>query len=144
MQRRGTHMGVRVTVGPVLVMTMLLVAGPALAQGKWSQLKPIPQGEEEVYGTAAGGKMYVLGGLGAFPGWEPKMMLWSFDPATSEWKQLASIPVGIPHPGFAAVRRKLYSVRRVTLAPPAGARLTDRVPTQIVVVFDTPVNGLVT
>jgi len=57
-------MGVRVTVGLVLVMTMLLVAGPVLAQGKWSQLKPIPQGEEEVYGTAAGGKMYVLGGNG--------------------------------------------------------------------------------
>src|SRR5206468_2520607 len=53
MKRRGTHMGVRVTVGLVLVMTMLLVAGPALAQGKWSQLKPIPQGEEEVYDTAA-------------------------------------------------------------------------------------------
>ena len=78
-------MGVRVTLGFVLVMTMLLVASSALAQGKWSQLKPIPQGEEEVYGTASGGKMYVLGGLCAFPGWEPKMMLWSFDPATSEW-----------------------------------------------------------
>jgi len=70
-------MGVRGQLGFVLVMTMLLVAGPALSRGKWSQLKPIPQGEEEVYGTAAGGKMYVLGGLGAVPGLEPKMMLWS-------------------------------------------------------------------
>src|SRR2546427_7838549 len=120
MKRRGTHMGVRVTVGLVLVMTMLLVAGPALAQGKWSQLKPIPQGEEEVYGTAAGGKMYVLGGLGAFPSWEPKMMLWSFDPATSEWKRLASIPEGIHHPGFAAVGGQRDSLGGLTSPRPAG------------------------
>src|SRR2546422_2687372 len=130
MKRRGTHMGVRVTVGLVLVMTVLLVAGPALAQGKWSQLKPIPQGEEEVYGTAAGGKMYVLGGLGAFPGWEPKMMLWSFDPATSEWKRLASIPEGIHHPGFAAVGSKLYSIGGFTIARPAGGRAPGLGPPQ--------------
>src|SRR6267142_2624561 len=123
MKRRGPHMGVRVTLGFVLVMTMRLVAGPALAQGNWSQLKPIPQGEEEVYGTAAGGKMYVLGGLGAFPGWEPKMMLWSFDPATAEWKRLASIPEGIHHPGFAAVGGKLYSIGGFTIARPAGGGL---------------------
>src|SRR5712692_9864264 len=65
----------------VAVVTGVLVAGPAFAQGTWSSLKPIPQGEEEVYGTTAGGKLYVLGGLGVFPGWEPKQMLWSFDPA---------------------------------------------------------------
>jgi len=113
-------MCVQVMASIVLVVTVLLVAGPALAQGKWSQLKAIPQGEEEVYGTAADGKMYVLGGLGAFPGWEPKMMLWSFDPATSEWKRLASIPEGIHHPGFATVGSKLYSIGGFTIARPAG------------------------
>src|SRR5262245_43166988 len=81
----------------------VLVAGPALAQGRWTSLKPIPQGEEEVYGTTAGGKLYVLGGLGIFPGWQPKQMLWSFDPATNEWTRLPNIPEGIHHPGFAAV-----------------------------------------
>src|SRR5437773_3145716 len=105
MKRRGTHMGVRVTVGLVLVMTMLLVAGPALAQGKWSQLKPIPQGEEEVYGTAAGGKMYVLGGLGAVPGWEPKMMLWSIDPATTEGKRSSTTSTSVSSPGTRRDRR---------------------------------------
>src|SRR2546427_3088747 len=128
MKRRGTHMGVRVTLGLVLVMTVLLVAGPALAQGKWSQLKPIPQGEEEVYGTAAGGKMYVLGGLGAFPSWEPKMMLWSFDPATSEWKRLASIPEGIHHPGFAAVGGQRDSLGGLTSPRPGGRGVPARGP----------------
>src|SRR5262245_27112676 len=73
----------RVTMAAVLVWAGVLSAAPALAQGKWSSLKAIPQGEEEVYGTAIGGRLYVLGGLGVFPGWEPKQMLWSFDPATS-------------------------------------------------------------
>src|SRR3989454_12660974 len=107
------------TMAAVALATAVL-AGPAFAQGTWTSLKPIPQGEEEVYGTAAGGKMYVLGGLGAFPSWEPKMMLWSFDPATSEWKRLASIPEGIHHPGFAAVGGKLYSIGGFTIARPAG------------------------
>jgi hypothetical protein len=56
----------------ILVVTGVLATSSAFAQGKWTSLKPIPQGEEEVYGTAAGGKLYVLGGLGIFPGWEPK------------------------------------------------------------------------
>src|SRR5262245_66177295 len=55
----------------VLAAVAIAAATPAFAQGKWSSLKPIPQGEEEVYGTTAGGKLYVLGGLGIFPGWEP-------------------------------------------------------------------------
>src|SRR3989449_4527250 len=135
MKRRGTHMGVRVTLGFVLVMTMLLVAGPALAQGKWTSLKPIPQGEEEVYGTAAGGKLYVLGGLGVFPGWEPKQMLWSFDPVSSEWAKLPNIPEGIHHPGFAAVGDKLYSIGGFTIARPATG-LPAWVPSNSVWIYD--------
>ena len=63
-------MRTRVVMGLVSILAMLLIAGQALAQqgGRWSKLKPIPQGAEEVYGTAAGGKLLVLGGLGAFPG----------------------------------------------------------------------------
>src|SRR2546426_8795365 len=49
----------------VALLAVLLTAGPALAQGRWSQMKPIPQGEEEVIGVALDGRMYVLGGLGA-------------------------------------------------------------------------------
>src|SRR5690349_3148047 len=88
-------------------IVVLTAATSAFAQGRWSSLKPIPQGEEEVYGTAADGKLYVLGGLGIFPGWEPKQMLWSFDPATNDWTRLPNIPEGIHHPGFAAAGGKL-------------------------------------
>jgi N-acetylneuraminic acid mutarotase len=114
----------------------LLIAGPALAQGKWTKLKPIPQGEEEVYGTAAGGKLYVLGGLGVFPGWEPKQMLWSFDPASQEWTKLPDIPEGIHHPGFATIGDKLYSVGGFTIARPAGGGLPAWVPSKSVWIYD--------
>jgi hypothetical protein len=71
-----------------------------------TSLEPIPQGGEEVYGTAAGGKPHVLGGFGVFR-LGPKQMLWSFDPVSSEWMKLPNIPEGIHHPGFAAVGDKL-------------------------------------
>src|SRR2546428_10202217 len=98
------------TIAAVSALTVLLMAGSAIAQGKWTSLKPIPQGEEEVYGTAAGGKLYVLGGLGVFSGWEPKQMLWSFDPASSEWPKLPDIPEGILHPCFLPVGDSRKSV----------------------------------
>jgi len=34
-----------ISVGLVALLAVLLVTGPALAQGRWSQMKPIPQGE---------------------------------------------------------------------------------------------------
>jgi len=42
----------------VAFLMLGLLNGPALAQ-KWVTAAPIPQGAEEVYGIAAGGKLYV-------------------------------------------------------------------------------------
>src|SRR5215468_10841367 len=130
-------MGAAITAA-ILAVTGVLATSSAFAQGKWTSLKPIPQGEEEVYGTSAGGKLYVLGGLGIFPGWEPKQMLWSFDPASSEWTRLPNIPEGIHHPGFAAVGDKLYSVGGFTIARPATG-LPAWVPSKSVWIYD--ING---
>jgi N-acetylneuraminic acid mutarotase len=120
----------------ILAAISALTTDSAFAQGKWTSLKPIPQGEEEVYGTAAGGKLYVLGGLGIFPGWEPKQMLWSFDPAGNEWTRLPNIPEGIHHPGFAAIGEKLYSIGGFTTARPATG-LPAWVPSKSVWIYDT-------
>ncbi len=125
-----------VMMAAVAVVTGVLVAGPAFAQGKWNSLKPIPQGEEEVYGTAAGGKLYVLGGLGVFPGWEPKRMVWSYDPATDEWTKLPDVPEGMHHPGLAAVGDKLYWIGGFTIARPAGGGLPAWVPSSSVWIYD--------
>jgi hypothetical protein len=120
----------------VSALALVSLTGAALAQGKWTSLKPIPQGEEEVYGTAAGGKVYVMGGLGVFPGWEPKQMLWSFDPASNEWTKLPNIPEGIHHPGFVSVGNKLYSVGGFTIARPAGGGLPAWVASKSLWVYD--------
>ncbi len=125
-----------VMMAAVAVVTGVLVAGPAFAQEKWNSLKPIPQGEEEVYGTAAGGKLYVLGGLGVFPGWEPKRMVWSYDPATDEWTKLPDVPEGMHHPGLAAVGDKLYWIGGFTIARPAGGGLPAWVPSSSVWIYD--------
>lgn len=129
-------MWARFVMGLVAVVAMLSLAGYALGQGRWSSLKPIPQGEEEVVGTAVGGKLYVAGGLGAFPGWEPKRIFFSYDPAANEWTKLTEVPEGVHHPGFAAVRNKLYLVGGFLIARPAGGGLPAWVPTNSVWIYD--------
>src|SRR5437867_31961 len=60
MQPRANRAANRATLVPmsfrqmyaVALLFALLNTGPALAQGRWSQMKPIPQGEEEVVGVA--------------------------------------------------------------------------------------------
>src|SRR2546428_10260639 len=120
----------------VALLAVLLVAGPALAQGRWSQMKPIRQGEEEVVGVAVEGRMYVLGGLGAFPGWEPKQIFFRYDPAENEWSRLPSLPEGVRHPGVAAVGDKIYVMGGFTIPRPSGGGLPAWVPTNSVWVFD--------
>ena len=123
---------IRFTVSSVALLAALLAAGPALAQGRWSQMKPIPQGEEEVVGVAVGGKMYVLGGLGAFPGWEPKRIFWSYDPAANDWTKLPQLPEGVHHPGIANVGDKIYLIGGFLISRPAGGGLPAWVPTRSV------------
>jgi hypothetical protein len=51
---------------------LLIAAAPAaFAQGKWMQLAPFPEPNEEILGVAAGGKLYVLAGLVSAPIWTP-------------------------------------------------------------------------
>jgi hypothetical protein len=48
-------------------MAVLVVLLLKMSEGfadEWKSAAPIPKGAEEVYGIAAGGKLYVFGGLG--------------------------------------------------------------------------------
>jgi N-acetylneuraminic acid mutarotase len=121
-------------------MLAALASAQALAQGRWTSLKPIPQGEEEVVGTVNGGKLYVAAGLGAFPGWETKQLLYNYDPASNEWRQLPSLPEGIHHPGFAAVGNKLYLIGGFSIARPKDGTLPAWVPVNSVLIFDLATN----
>jgi hypothetical protein len=52
-------------VAIVMVLTVLASLGVADAQapGRWVKLAAFPEPAEELYGAAAGGKVYVFGGL---------------------------------------------------------------------------------
>ncbi len=73
----------RLTLSLILVAVAGFMPARAQAPGKWVKLAPFPEPAEEVYGAAAGGKMYVMGGLA--PGWKPRGLVFEYDPATDKW-----------------------------------------------------------
>ena len=95
----------------------VLHAPPAAAQ-KWSSAAPIPVGAEEVYGIAAGGKLYVFGGLA--PGWKPMGMVFEYDPAGDRWTRKRDMPAFLHHVALATVNGKIYMFGGFEL-PPKGA-----------------------
>ncbi len=95
---------VRGAVGVALLMILTL---PAAAQfGTWSKAAEFPEPEEELYGIAAGGKMYVMGGYGE--GGKPVGMVWEYDPATDHWAKKKTMPVPVHHQAMAEYQGKIY------------------------------------
>ena len=84
---------------------ILLFASTAHAQ-KWTNRAPFPEPAEEVYGIAAGGKLYVFGGLA--PGWTPRGMVYEYDPANDSWTKKKSMPLLSHHVALAEVNGKIY------------------------------------
>ena len=78
---------------------------PGVSQGHWSKAAPFPQPEEELYGVAANGKMYVFGGYGAG---KPVGMLWEYDPATDKWTKKQTVPRPVHHSALAEYHGKIY------------------------------------
>ena len=93
---------IRFTVGSVALLAALLAAGPALAQGRWSQMKPIPQGEEEVVGVAVSGNQVYVANT-----WDNTVSVYN-----TTTHQTTTIPVGL------CVMRTAESVV-LTCCPPA-------------------------
>jgi N-acetylneuraminic acid mutarotase len=100
--------------GAVLAAILALIAGIAVkvgAQGpnappaRWSQAATFPEPEEELYGVAANGKMYVYGGYGSG---HPVGMLWEYDPATDKWTHKQTVPVPVHHSALAEFHGKIY------------------------------------
>jgi N-acetylneuraminic acid mutarotase len=103
--------------GAVLAALILLAFGaakrvygqfPGTPPGHWSKAAVFPQPEEELYGIAAGGKMYVFGGYGggAKPG--PVGMNWQYDPANDKWTKMKDMPIPVHHSALAEYHGKIY------------------------------------
>ena len=99
-------------VAPALLAT--LAAGPgetflqAQAPGlRWVQASPFPEPEEELYGTEAGGKMYVIGGFGS-AGTPAPAMVYEYDPTADRWTRKTPMPVPVHHQAQTEYNGKIY------------------------------------
>jgi N-acetylneuraminic acid mutarotase len=93
----------RATVAAFLLVCIL---APAAHAQKWGRLAPFPDPAEELYGIAAGGKLYVFGGLA--PGWTPKGVAYEYDPDADAWSQKKNMPLPSHHVAFAELNGKIY------------------------------------
>jgi len=73
---------------------------------KWTTAAPFPEASEELYGVAAGGKLYVFGGLA--PGWKPKGLVYEYDPAANKWTKKKNMPLASHHLGLGELNGKIY------------------------------------
>ncbi len=92
------------------VITCLAFATATQAQmptSPWRKAAPFPYPDEELYGTAVNGKMYVIGG------WDDGKAAginYEYDPATDKWTQKKGMPRAAHHAAIAAANGKLYVI----------------------------------
>src|SRR5580765_7369925 len=100
--QRGTAM--------LALIACLVFCTAALAQmpiNPWRKAAPFPMPDEELYGTAVNGKMYVIGG------WDEGKAAginYEYDPATDKWTQKKGMPRSAHHAAIATANGKLYVI----------------------------------
>jgi N-acetylneuraminic acid mutarotase len=97
----------------------------ALAQmptSPWKKGAPFPEPDEELYGIAVNGKLYVMGG---WDNGKARGANYEYDPATDRWTKKSPMPRPAHHAALAAVNGKIYAfggfVAPATTAIPLGA-----------------------
>ncbi len=92
------------------LIASLVFCTAALAQmpiNPWKKAAPFPMPDEELYGTAVNGKMYVIGG------WDDGKAAginYEYDPATDKWTQKKGMPRSAHHAAIATSNGKLYVI----------------------------------
>jgi N-acetylneuraminic acid mutarotase len=101
--------GLRLIASLAVFMMIGLMTADAYAQagGKWVKLAPFPEPAEELYGIAAGGKLYVFGGLA--PGWKPRALVYEYDPASDKWTKKKPMALPSHHVALAELNGKIYA-----------------------------------
>src|SRR4026208_2550242 len=98
---RGRAILTAITVG-------LLFTTAALAQmptSPWKKAAPFPEPDEELYGVACNGKMYVIGGWGDG---KARGANYEYDPATDQWTKKKPMPHPAHHAALASANGKIY------------------------------------
>ena len=101
MKLLGVSLAILMTAG------LLVVDAHAQLAGKWVKLAPFPDPAEELFGVAAGGKMYVMGGLA--PGWKPRGLVYEYDPATNQWTKKRPMALSSHHVAVTELNGKIYA-----------------------------------
>jgi peroxiredoxin/N-acetylneuraminic acid mutarotase len=87
----------------------LIFATAGLAQmppSPWKKAAPFPEPDEELYGVAANGKLYVIGGWGEG---KARGVNYEYDPASDKWTKKKSMPRPAHHAALAALNGKVYA-----------------------------------
>ena len=81
------------------------VAFAQMPKSPWKKAAPFPEPDEELYGVACNGKMFVIGG------WKDgtaRGVTYEYDPATDKWTKKASMPHPSHHAALASFNGKIY------------------------------------
>jgi hypothetical protein len=115
----------------IAIATTLVFATAGVAQipgSPWKKGAPFPEPDEELYGVAVNGKLYVIGGWGEG---KARGANYEYDPATDKWTKKKSMPRPAHHAALAVANGKIYVCggfvpRRKPPFPsaPPGNRLT--------------------
>ena len=98
----------RATAMLAVMMASLVVVATASAQmptSPWKKGAPFPEPDEELYGVATNGKLYVIGG------WDDGKaggVNYEYDPATDKWTKKQPMPRPAHHAALAAANGKIY------------------------------------
>jgi N-acetylneuraminic acid mutarotase len=96
-----------------LVVSLILTTAASAHDGgqmptsPWRKAAPFPVPDEELYGVALNGKMYVIGG------WDEGKaagLNYEYDSATDKWTQKKGMPRSSHHAAIAAVNGKIYVI----------------------------------
>ena len=101
------------------------VATAAGAELAWVELPGMPRPRSELGAAALDGVIYVVGGFGGSP-FDPVVGgagVDCFDARTGTWAIAADLPVGVHHPGVAALDGRIYVAGGYTDAGAATAAL---------------------
>lgn len=91
-----------------VVAAGLVFATAGLAQmpsSPWKKGAPFPEPDEEYYGVAAGGKLYVMSG---WADGKARGANYEYEPAADKWTKKKSMPLKSHHPALAAYNGKIY------------------------------------
>jgi N-acetylneuraminic acid mutarotase len=99
--QRGTAL-LAVLIASVVFVTTALAQMPT---SPWKKGAPFPEPDEELYGVALNGKLYVFGG---WADGKAAGLAYEYDPATDRWTKRTPMPRPAHHAALAAANGKIY------------------------------------